>query len=257
MFPILLSVNSFTIYTLAVFTGVGFFLASFMIWRRLRDLGLEEKKIIDFLLLFYLIGFVFARIGFILTHFRSFGFSPVRWLLVGRYSGFSFWSAALGSGLAMIIFIRRQRWDFWRVADELIFGLLPLIVLIQVGAFFDGTVLGQPTGLPWGMYFPGDFIRRQPVSLFGAVLFFFLWLFLLQIERYWRTWEWYKSKAEGFMALTFLGLSFLVTFLLAFLEEDGLYFLLFKKITLALGFLIILIVFLKRSGAKLLKERKK
>ena len=131
------------------------------------------------------------------------------------------------------------------------------MVLLQVGSFFDGSVLGKPTGMPWGMYFPGDFIRRQPVSLFSAVLFFLIWLFLLQIERQWRTWKWYKSKADGLVTLAFLGLAFLATFLLAFLEEDALYFLWFKKGVSLLGLLLILGVLLKRSGLKAGQESKK
>lgn len=256
MLPVLFSIGSVRVYTLAVFLGVGFFLSSFLIWRRLRELGLDEKKVVDFFLFLFFLAFVFARTGFIITHFQSFGFSLGRWLLVGRFPGLSFGSALLGAIFALMWFCRNNRWDFWRVADEVSFGFLPFVVLVQVGCFFDGCVLGKPTSLPWGMFFPGDFIRRQPVSLFGAMLFFLIWLFLLQIERHWRTWSWYKSKADGLVALFFWGLSFLAIFILAFLEEDNLYFLWFKKIGSLLGFLLMGIVFLRRAGIKAKQEKK-
>jgi phosphatidylglycerol:prolipoprotein diacylglycerol transferase len=257
MLPVLFSIGSIKIYTLAVFLGVGFFLASFLTWRRLRELGFDEKKIIDFLLLFSLFAFLFARLGFILTHFKSFGFSPLHWLLVGRFPGLALWGALLGGILVLFWFSRKNRWDLWRVADEVAFGFLPFFILVQMGCFFDGSILGIPTSMPWGMFFPGDFIRRQPVSLFSAILFFLIWILLLRVERRWRTWQWYKSQAEGFISLSFLGLALLVTFLLAFLEENSLYFLLFKKGLSLGGFLFVLGVFFRRSGLGVKQEVKR
>lgn len=256
MLPVLFSIGPITIYTFGFLLAVGFFLASFLIWRRLRDLGLDEEKIIDFLLSFSFFAFVFARIGFILTHSTEFGLTPARWFLLGRAPGLSFWGAILGGVLAMIWYCRKSRWDLWRVADEVVFGFLPFSVLIHLGCFFDGCCLGISTSMPWGMYFPGDFIRRQPVSLFGAILFFLIWVLLLRIERHWRTWGWYKSSAEGFISLCFFGLAFLTAFLLAILEEGRLYYLWFKKIAALLGFFLVLILFYKRSGIKVKKIRK-
>lgn len=256
MLPVLFSVGPVTIYTFGFLLAVGFFLSSFLAWRRLRDLGLEEEKIIDFLLTLSFSAFVFARIGFILTHPTNFGFSPDRWFLLGRFPGFSFWGAILGGILALIWFCQKSRWELWRVADEVTFGFLPLSVLIQLGCFFDGCSLGIPTSMSWGMFFPGDFIRRQPVSLFGALLFFLIWILLLRIERHWRTWDWYKSSAEGFVSLSFLGLAFLTSFLLAFLEEGRIYYLWFKRAGTLFGFFLVLILFYKRSGIKMRKESK-
>jgi len=253
MLPILFSIGPITIYTFGFLLAVGFFLAGFLCWRRLRDLGFDEEKIIDFLLTLSFSAFVFARIGFILTHPTNFSFSPARWLLFGRFPGLSFCGAVLGGILALAWFCRKSRWDLWRVADEVTFGFLPLAVLIQLGCFFDSCSLGIPTSMPWGMFFPGDLIRRQPVSLFGTLLFFLIWIFLLRIERQWRTWDWYKSRAEGFITLSFLELTLLTSFLLAFLEEGRLYYLWFKRLSTLLGFFLVLIVFYRRSGIKIEK----
>jgi phosphatidylglycerol:prolipoprotein diacylglycerol transferase len=51
MLPIIFSVGPATIYTYGFLLAIGVFLESFIIWRRLRDLGLKEEKVIDFLLL--------------------------------------------------------------------------------------------------------------------------------------------------------------------------------------------------------------
>lgn len=254
MYPILFTIGSITIYSFGVFLFVGFFLALFIIWRRLREQGLEEEKILDFLFLIILWGLVFARLAFIVTHFELFGLSLSKFLFLGRFPGLSFWGGFLGAVLAMIYFIRKNRWDLWKVADEAVFGFAPFAVLSHLGCFFDGCSLGKQTGAFWGMFFPGSLLRRHPVSLFEAVVFLVIWIFLLRIERRWRTWEWYRSHAEGFISLSFLTFIFLSSSALAFLEDGKIYWLYFKQalsLMLALGAMVVLY---RRSGRKLKEE---
>lgn len=224
MLPVLFSLGPITVYTFGFFLAIGFFLAAFIIWRRLKDLGFKEEKIIDGIIVLAVCGLLASRLFFIFQNFEKFGVFLGRWLLVGRYPGFSFWGGVAGIILALIWFCRRQKWDFWRVADEVTFGILPFLFLAQLGVFFDGTSPGKPTSMPWGVFFPGSLLRQHPVSLFMAILLFLVSLFLLKIERQWRFWNWYKSKAPGFIFLTFLGLMFFANFLLAFLRETKLYF---------------------------------
>ncbi|MGB9707114.1 MAG: hypothetical protein ACPLXP_03520, partial [Microgenomates group bacterium] len=77
-------------------------------------------------------------------------------------------------------------------------------------------------------------VRQHPVSLFAAAFLLLIWIFLLKVERQWRTWTWYKSQEAGFITLTSLGLMFFANFLLAFLKETRLYFY-WLEIILSLG----------------------
>lgn len=209
MLPVLFSVGSITIYSFGFCLAIGFFLAAFVVWRRLRELGLNEEKIIDFILLASLLAFFFAKV-----------------ILILGSSGFSnlvFWAVLLAIELSLLWLTRREKGNFWQMADEITFGLLPFLVLFNAGTFLDGSAVGKPTNLPWGMYFPGSFLRRQPVSLFSAVGFLLIWFVLLQIERQWRVWPWYKSKKAGLVHLSFLGLSGLVSFLVAFWRHSEVY----------------------------------
>lgn len=157
----------------------------------------------------------------------------------------------------MARFAKKNNWDFWRVADEIVYAFLPFAVLVQLGCFFDGSVVGRPTGMPWGVFFPGELIRRQPVALFTAIFFMALWFFLLKAERSWRSWNWYPSGKEGFIFLFFLGLSLLTVLGLAFLEQGRVYYLWFKRLSSFLAFLVINGLFFKRAGFKIQKSFKK
>lgn len=256
MYPILFTIGPITIYSFGVFLFVGFFLALFIIWRRLREQGLEETKILDFLFFVTFWGIISARVGFIITHFELFGFSLSRFVFLGRFPGLSFWGGVLGAVLAMAYFIRRNRWDFWKVADEAVFGFAPFAVLSHLGCFFDGCSLGRQTGAFWGMFFPGSLLRRHPVSLFEAAVFLAIWLFLLRIERRWRTWEWYRSHAEGFISLSFLTCVFLASFALAFLEDDKIYLLWLKQVFSLILASVLAATLYRRSGRKLREDFK-
>jgi phosphatidylglycerol:prolipoprotein diacylglycerol transferase len=256
MYPVLFSLGPVTFYTFGVFLFLGFFLAAFIIWRRLRDQGWPEEKILDFLFLATFGALIAGRIAFIINHFDLFGLSLGRFFLFTRYPGFSFWGGILGAILAMTSFIRKNRWDFWQVIDEVVFGLALFAVFYHLGCFFDGSKLGRETGAFWGVFFPGSLIRRQPVSLFEAMGYFLIWLFLWRIERRWRTWEWYKSHAEGLMSLCFFALAFLFSFKLAFLEDDRVYWLYFKQFSSLIFLMVTLILLYRRSGRKLKEDLK-
>jgi len=254
MLPILFSIGTLNIYSLGFLTAVGAFLTSFLVWRRWREAGIKEEKIIDFLGSFGLWGVFFARLFYIVLNFGQFGFSPQRWLLLGRYPGLSFWGAIFGFGYALVVFAKKQKHDFWQLADEISFGILPLLIFLQVGCFLDGCSLGKPTNMFWGVYFPGTFLRRQPTAAFAAALLFLTWLFLLWLERRWRLWSWYKSQANGFIFLSFLFLLFLINFALAFWNDSQLYFYWLEISLSGLGSVLTLAVFYFRSGKKLRRQ---
>ncbi len=223
MLPVFFSIGPINFYSLGFLLAIGFFLASFFIWRRLKELGIDEEKVIDLIIIATLFGLIFGRVFFIIQNVSILGLNPIHWLLIRRYPGLSFWGAIGGAFLAIYMFSRRQNFDFWQLADEFIYGMMPFLILSQIGAFFDGSGFGKPTTMPWGIYAAGGLLKRQPLPLVMAIGFFVLWLLLLRIERHWRTWEWYKSKAHGLVALMFGILAMLTNALVAFWRDSLLY----------------------------------
>jgi phosphatidylglycerol:prolipoprotein diacylglycerol transferase len=248
MLPIIFSAGPLTVYTFGFLLALGVFLKTFISWRRLKDLGLKEEKIIDFLIFSLLLGVVFSRLVFIMENWQSFVFHLERWVLFIRFPGFSVFGWALGFFLALWRFAKKEKWDFWRMADQVTFGILPFLILLQLASFLDGSGFGRVTSMPWGIYFSGILLKRHPLSLFSAVFLFAIWFFLLKIERHWRFWEWYKSKENGFIFLLSLVLIFLVNLPLAFLKDSKIYFYWAEIILNLLGFLSVFLFFYIRSG---------
>ncbi|HHY11486.1 MAG TPA: prolipoprotein diacylglyceryl transferase [Firmicutes bacterium] len=68
---------------------------------------------------------------------------------------------------------RRMKIPFWALADSLAPSFALGHICIRIGNFANGELYGAPTGLPWGMVFPGTFEPRHPSMLYegaGAVL---------------------------------------------------------------------------------------
>lgn len=256
MLPVLFSIGSFNFYSLGLFLGLGYFLTAFFIWRRLRDLGINEEKVIDLIIAATIFGLIFARIFFLIQNISSFGLNLSHWLLIIRYPGLSL--GGIGAVFLVVYwFSRRQNLDFWQLADEFSYGLLPLLILVQIGAFFDGSGFGKPTILPWGVYAAGSLVKRHPLPLMMALGFFIAWIFLLRIERNWRAWRWYKSKAHGLIALSFGALTMGFNFLIAFLKDNLLYWYWLEiGLSLALVGLFLGIIYF-RSGRRQSDEKEK
>lgn len=256
MLPLLFSIGSINIYSLGLILAVGFFISAFFIWRRLKELGIDEEKIIDLIIISALFSLVFGRIFFIIQNISLLGFNPSHWLLIGRYPGLSFWGGVGGIFLTVWWFSRRQDLDFWQIYDEFVYGLMPFLILAQVGSFFDGSGFGRPTSMPWGVYVVGSLVKRQPLPLMMAVGLFVIWLFLLRIERDWRAWRWYKSKAQGLVTLFFGSLAMGINSLVAFWRDNPLY-LYWLEICLSFILLVLFagLIYL-RSGRRPIGENK-
>lgn len=248
MLPVIFSLGNLNFYTLGFFLGIGFFISSFTVWRRLRQLGLKEEDIIDGIIFSTFLGLFLARIFFIFQYFSYFKLDFSRWFFILKYPGFSFWGGVGGVVLALILICKKKKWNFWRVADEVVFGILPFLILIKIAAFFDGSEQGKPTVLPWGIFYPGSLVRQHPVALYSAASFLLIWIFLLKIENKWRFWRWYKSQEPGFLFLVFLILSGFFNLGIAFLTDLEVYWFI---IEICLSLLTVII-----SGGILWKKRK-
>ncbi len=254
MLSVIFSSKIFNLYTFGFFLALGVFYEVFIIWRRLKDLGLKEERVLDFLMISLLWGLFFSRLFYILQNFNHFGFHIIRWLSFISFPGFSFLGWPLGFLLSLFWFVKKEKWEIWRIADEIVFGLLPFLIFFQLGSFLDGSGFGQTTNMPWGIYFPGSLLKRHPISLFSAALLFLIWFFLIKIERHWRIWPWYKKKQGSFISLSAMVLILLTHLPLVFLRETVVYFYWLGVGLTIISLIIVTFLFFLNTDNNLLKK---
>jgi phosphatidylglycerol:prolipoprotein diacylglycerol transferase len=126
----------------------------------------------DSLVIWITIGVIAGgRLGWCVFYNPAIWATPLEVLKIWQ-GGMSFHGGFLGLILALWLFCRRHRLSALRVGDYVgcaaPFGLF----LVRLANFTNGELWGRPTGLPWGMIFPGahDNLPRHPSQLYEAVL---------------------------------------------------------------------------------------
>lgn len=249
------SVGFFSVgwYSLSYLAG---FLAvcGLVIWRiENGESGLElpinsQKRIIFDWLLYSAIGlFIGARLGYVFFYDFSYfihnpleiisPFDPISGRLVGIY-GMSYHGGLIGVIITAVIFIRRNKISFWKLADLIIPAIPAGYFFGRIGNFFNGELYGRITQRPWGMYFPQDYLRllRHPSQLYeafleGMVLFIVLWLI--------RNRKFTKGNLLAFYLIGYSGARFLAEFFRQPDEQIG-----FSLGVFTLGQLFSLVMFL-------------
>lgn len=111
--------------------------------------------------------------------------------------GMSFHGGLIGVTLAMLLFARKTRLNFFDVTD-FVAPLIPLgLGFGRIGNFIGGELWGRATDVPWGMVFPADQLQlvRHPSQLYQA---FFEGLVLTVIML------WFASKPRPRAAISAL-----------------------------------------------------
>lgn len=165
MIPVLFSIGTLSVSSFGVFLALGFALGIFLVWRLCRAWDLDEEKSLDLTLLTFLGGLIGARVYFAILNLQYFVSSPINLILINKVPGFSFWGGILGGWLALYIFARRFRMDFWQLVDIAIVGVLGGLVSSSLGCFFGGCDIGTPTNTFLGATMIGSLGKRWPVQI--------------------------------------------------------------------------------------------
>lgn len=194
------------------------------------DLNVINTKLLLDLFLYVIIGLIIgARLGYVIFYNLPYYFRnpweitlPFKitgyWLLVTSYqytgiSGMSYFGGLIGIIIAALIFARKYKINFWRLADFVVPAVPAGYFFGRIGNFLNGELYGRVTQKWWGMYFPADsFNLRHPSQLYeaffeGLVLFLVLWLLRNH------------SKFPGYLLVLYLAGYGLLRFAVEFFRE--------------------------------------
>lgn len=180
MHPELLRLGPVTVYSWGFMLSLAILVGVLGARRLAVRVEINPDRIIDFALLVVVAGLVGARLAHVLlVDWDYYSAHPLD-ILNPYHQGLSFQGALLVGILATVWFVRYYRLSFWNFSDV----IAPFIALgygiVRIGCFLWGCCFGRPTDLPWGVVFPAlSDVPRHPTqlysSLFGILLFFFLW----------------------------------------------------------------------------------
>ena len=170
MFPTLATIGKLNISSYGVCMLLAFISLAFIIWRRLRNKGIADELIFDNVIVIVIIGFIGARVQFVVTHWSLFSKSFLWIPMIWRYPGFSFWGGFISALISLYVYTKMQKLSLSLVADSYAKAFPLALFFAALGVFLDGTIVGKPTALPWGLPVAAEVEKRHPVGLYAMVI---------------------------------------------------------------------------------------
>src|SRR3989344_2877113 len=218
MSSVLFTIGKFNVYSFGIFIAVAFILSTFVIYKLARE-EFKEEKYLDAYFYSALAVLISARIIYIIRNFESFGLNILKYFLVVETSGLSLLGGGIGGIIFLYFYSRRQRIDFFHLADNLSVAASLALVFIKIGQLMSGAVYGIQTDTSMRIKIAGRQGTYHPVELYESFIFLLLFTVLFYLYK-----KAVKNKwASGLILSIFTFTAILSTILLEFLKVNRVY----------------------------------
>ena len=180
----------------------------------LRNVSLKKDQYENLLFNIMLGVIIGGRAGFVLFYNIGYYFSNPLHIFAVWQGGMSFHGGALGAVVAVLLFSRKYKYNFYQISDPAMPFVAIGLGLGRLGNFINAELYGRVTNLPFGMVFPTDpqKLSRHPSQLYellseGVILALISTLLLK------------KTKIKGLVFWVFIGLYGIFRFLIEFVRE--------------------------------------
>lgn len=187
MHPLLFKIGPIPIHTYGFLIAIGFLCAVFVIRRLSVRSDLDPERILDFTFWLLLVGFLGARILYVITRWDYFMSDPMEIFRVWE-GGLVFFGGPLACIPFAVWYMKRHRLPIWKTMDVLVPGLVIAHMWGRFGCLSAGCCYGKPTSMPWGIKLYSDLVDRDmrgiplhPTQLYSAAALGILFFGLLHI----------------------------------------------------------------------------
>ena len=168
---------------------IGFVVAYFIAKYR-RQKEDEVLNFAPFAIIFAILG---ARLLHVLVNWSYYG-QNLSYIFAFRRGGLAIQGAMVGGILALIIFCKIRKLDFWLWADIMVTGLILGQAIGRWGNFFNQEAFGRPTSVPWAIYIRPEnrpfnyasFEYFHPTFFYESIANLLLLILILFVHRIYR-----------------------------------------------------------------------
>lgn len=172
MYPVLFEIGPLRIYTYGLMMAIGILVAILVARKLAPKISVDPEKMTDMAMFAVLGGLVGAYVNYIISYdWSRFKADPLSVLRFWN-EGLVFLGGLIGGLVFAIIFIRRQKWSFWEIADICAISVPLAYGFGRIGCFFAGCCYGETCELPWAITVPGQMVARHPTQLYSMLLGF-------------------------------------------------------------------------------------
>ncbi|MDD3074511.1 MAG: prolipoprotein diacylglyceryl transferase [Eubacteriales bacterium] len=180
MYPVLFEIGPLKVYSYGLMMALGILAAIFVARKIAPKIGIDSEKITDMATFAVLGGLVGSYVNFVISYdWSKFTANPLGILRFWE-GGLVFLGGLIGGTVFAILYIRRQKWPLWEVADICAISVPLAYGFGRIGCFFAGCCYGIPSDLPWAITFPKSWaitfgealVPRHPTQIYSMLLGF-------------------------------------------------------------------------------------
>ena len=193
MYPVL-PIGSFVLPTAPLIYLLGIYLSLSAVEWAAKALQLPATRIYELVANAVIVGFVAARLAFILQNFSDFLAEPLSiiWPLTNGYDAIT---GLIAGGIVFVLLVQRSKLSLIQVTDVVIIGVLVAVAAMSLADGLARASLGTVTTLPWGIVIAN--VRRHPVAIYEIFVSF------VAFAAWWRLSD--RAQPDGSLFLATLG----------------------------------------------------
>ncbi|MEW5785906.1 MAG: prolipoprotein diacylglyceryl transferase [Bacillota bacterium] len=212
MHPVLFQIGGISIYSYGVMISLAILVAALVLFREAPREGINPDHVLEAIIVAAAAGLLGSRLLYVALNWELFS-GRLLSIFFARFEGLSFYGAFFGGALALLIWGRRRKIDFYKMADLLAPYLALGYAFGRIGCFLNGCCYGEVSSVPWALPVSmADNLLRHPVQLyasFGAIIIFVLLKLLRPVRPF-----------SGFNLLALAALYGLLRFTTEFFREE-------------------------------------
>jgi phosphatidylglycerol:prolipoprotein diacylglycerol transferase len=187
--PELFRVGDFALPSYGMMLVISFLTAIFFVRRTAKKRGIDPN-LVENLAFYLMLGVIIGgRLLYVIFHWQQYDQNPLDIFALWK-GGMMFFGGFIGGLIASILYLRKEKISISVFADIIAPAIALGTFFTRIGCFLNGCCFGQPSSLPWAVKFPpgcaaGKYQVHQGIerlhptqlysSIFGFLLFFFLW----------------------------------------------------------------------------------
>lgn len=217
MYPVLLNIGRFNIYTYGVMIALGLLVGVFLARRQAVREGIDPDKIVDVTFYVLLVALIGSRLLFVFMNFQQYAHNPIKALKIWE-GGLVFYGGLLPAVAIGIWYIKRIGLPLWPVTDIFAPSVAIGHAIGRIGCFFAGCCYGKACSLPWAVTFkdPRSLAplgtSLHPTQLYSSISLFLIFAFLIFLRR--------RKRFHGELFWSYILIYSIVRFLMEFLRGD-------------------------------------
>lgn len=212
MNPVAFNLFGISVRWYGILISIGVVIGTILALKESKRIGIDEDTLIDLLLYAIPIALVGARVYYVIFSWDYYKNNLME-IFNFRAGGLAIHGGIIAAIIVAVVFSRKRKIDFWKVADSCAPSLILGQAIGRWGNYINQEAYGSPTDLPWGIMIDG--VKVHPTFLYESMWNFLVFLFLL----------WYrknKSKVSGEVFLLYLMLYSAIRFFIEGLRTDSL-----------------------------------